>query len=212
MKTAIALKTLLGAASLALPLMAFAESSVVTGPVANPLSTTAHVDFAIAIPKVLYLRVGTGTAYNTNVLAPANGTIDVVTFTPTAANVGTGAINGTGGDAGPGVETAAIVSNTAGVITFSAAAAAAGLSDGAGDFIPFTQITTTPAAGSFATLLNPPALINGTTTTTITPAGKVFQADAKWTYTYANNTVPPAGTYGNTVANNSRVTYTASVP
>ncbi len=66
MKTSMALKTLLGAASLALPLMAFAESNVQTG--AGPLTATAHVDFQIVIPKILYLRVGTGSAYTTGAL------------------------------------------------------------------------------------------------------------------------------------------------
>ncbi len=60
MKTSIALKTVLGAASLALPLMAFAESNVQTGAATAAPGATAHVDFSIVIPKILYLRVGTG--------------------------------------------------------------------------------------------------------------------------------------------------------
>jgi hypothetical protein len=40
----------------------------------------------------------------------------------------------------------------------------------------------------------------------------VIKADAKWTYAYSNTTTPPAGTYGGVVANNSRVTYTATMP
>ena len=49
-------------------------------------------------------------------------------------------------------------------------------------------------------------------TGTGTAAGKIVQRDAKWTYTYRNQTVPPAGTYGGVNTNNGRVTYTASVP
>ncbi len=30
------------------------------------------------------------------------------------------------------------------------------------------------------------------------PVTKVITADAKWTYSYANTTTPPAGTYGGT--------------
>lgn len=210
MKTSVALKSLLGAASLALPLMAYAESNVQTG--AGALTATAHLDFQIIIPKILFLRIGTGSNYNPGALAN-NINVDLITFTATAANLGSGPISGTGGDLTGGVVTAALISNTAGAITFSAAANAAGLSDGAGDFIPFTQITTTAAAGSFATQLAPLALTNGTTTTTITPAGKTYSADAKWTFSYANNTFPPQGTYGGAAGlNNGRVTYTAAVP
>jgi hypothetical protein len=64
-----------------------------------------------------------------------------------------------------------------------------------------------------ATVLAAPALADGATTTiTLTAVGKIVQQDAKWAYTYANATVPPQGTYGGINANNSRVTYTASVP
>lgn len=209
MKISATLKTLLGTASLALPLMVHAESNVQTG--AGALTATAHVDFQIIIPKILFLRVGTGSPYNPGPLA-TDTTINMITFTATAANLGSGALAGTGGDLTGGVVTAALISNSAGAITFSAAANAAGLSDGAGDFIPFTQISTTAAAGSLPTQLAPLALTNGTTTSTITPVGKTYSADAKWTYTYANNTFPPVGTYGGVGINNSRVTYTASVP
>jgi hypothetical protein len=62
-------------------------------------------------------------------------------------------------------------------------------------------------------VLAPPLLVDGaTTTTTLTAVGKIVQQDAKWTFAYANNTVPPAGTYGGAGVNGGRVTYTASVP
>ena len=68
--------------------------------------------------------------------------IDLITFSPTAAQLGTGtAIAGTGGDLSGGVETAAIVSNS-GNVTLNATATGA-LCDGAGDSINFSQITTT---------------------------------------------------------------------
>ena len=59
-----------------------------------------------------------------------------------------------------------------------------------------------------------PALVDAATTTvTLTPAsGKVINRDAKWTYTYANTSVAAPGTYGGVNTNNSRVTYTASMP
>ena len=58
MTTSVALKSLLGAAALTLPLMAFGESNLQTGTTA--LTATAHVDFRIVIPKVLSLGVAGG--------------------------------------------------------------------------------------------------------------------------------------------------------
>jgi len=40
----------------------------------------------------------------------------------------------------------------------------------------------------------------------------VINRDAKWTYTYLNQNVAAPGSYGGVNANNSRVTYTASMP
>ncbi len=82
MKTSNALKALLGAASLALPLTVSAESNVQSG--AGTLNATAHVDFEIVIPQILYLRVGTGSSYTTGALT-SNPAIDLITFSPTAA-------------------------------------------------------------------------------------------------------------------------------
>ena len=112
MKTSMALKSLLGAGALLLPLMVSAESNVQTGTATAAPGATAHVDFSIVIPKILYLRVGTGSAYTSGTLTSAN-TIDLITFSPAAGTVGNGtAVAGTGGDLTGGVETAAIVSNS----------------------------------------------------------------------------------------------------
>ncbi len=212
MKISIALKTLLGAAALTLPVMVNAASNVVTG--AGTISATAAVDFSVVIPQVLYLRVGTGSAYAAvpSVLAN-NATIDTITFSPAAGTVGNGtAVAGTGGDLTGGVETAAIVSNF-GSVTLVATATGA-LSDGAGDSIAYTQITTTASALTSATPLPAPVLSN-TTSNTVTltaPASKLITEDAKWTFSYANAVTVPAGTYGATVANNGQITYTATMP
>jgi hypothetical protein len=210
MKTSIALKTLLGAASLALPLTAFAESNVQSG--AGTLTATAHVDFTIVIPQILYLRVGTGSTYNTGALT-SNPQVDLITFAPTAAQVGSGtALAGTGGDLTGGVETAAIVSNFGNVTLIATATGA--LNDGGTDTISFAQINTAAASNTYATTLTAPTLTNGTSGSVVltAPATKVIQADAKWTYSYANTTMPPAGTYGGVNVNNSRVVYTATMP
>jgi len=47
------------------------------------------VDFQITIPKILYLRVGTGSSYTTGVLTSV-GTVDLIQFAPAAAVVGNG--------------------------------------------------------------------------------------------------------------------------
>ena len=43
--------------------MAFAESNLQTGAATAAPGAKAHVDFTIKIPKILYLRVGTGSSY-----------------------------------------------------------------------------------------------------------------------------------------------------
>ena len=212
MKTSIALKSLVGAGALMLPLMTFAESNVQTGAATAAPGATAHVDFTIVIPKILYLRVGTGSAYTTGALTSVN-TIDLITFSPAAGTVGNGtAVAGTGGDLTGGVETAAIVSNS-GNVTLNATAGGA-LSDGNGDTIPFTQITTAATTLTSGTALPAPVLTNGTSSNVVltAPATKLIVQDAKWTYSFANAANVPAGTYGGVNVNNGRVVYTATMP
>jgi hypothetical protein len=212
MKVPTALKALVGIAVAVLPLSASAESNFQTG--AAALTATAKVDFQVTIPKVLYLRVGTGSSYTTGVLG-TTATVDQVTFAPAAGVIGNGVAQaGAGGDLLTGIETAAIVSNS-GNVTLNATSTATGLSDGAGDFINYSEIKTAATAltGTY-TLLSAPVLANGTSANVVlnAPVSKVITADAKWTYTYANTTTPPAGTYGGINTNGSRVTYTATMP
>jgi len=212
MRTSFVIKGVLAAAAAAVPLLCQAESNVQTGAATAAPGATAHVDFQITIPKILYLRVGNGSSYTTGVLTSV-GTVDLVQFAPAAAVVGNGtAVAGTGGDLTNGVETAAIVSNS-GNVTLNATAGGA-LSDGAGDSIPFTQITTTASTLNSATPLPAPVLANGTSANVVlvAPATKIIQQDAKWTYAYANTTSPPAGTYGGVNVQNGRVVYTATMP
>jgi hypothetical protein len=210
MKTPVVVRTLLGAASLALPLMAFSESSVQTG--AGPLAAKAHVDISIVIPQILYLRVGSGSNYTVGTLTN-NAAKNLIRFTPTAAQVGNGvALAGTGGNLGGSAETAALVSNN-GNVTLNVTSAGA-LLDAAGASIPFTQIKTAATAGFYPTLLPAPVLQNGASANILitAPASNVIQADARWTYTYTNTTLPPAGTYGGVNVRNGRVVYTATMP
>jgi hypothetical protein len=212
MKPSVALKTLAGVAALALPLLASAESNVQTGAATAAPGATAHVDFQIVIPKILYLRVGTGSSYTTGALT-SNGAIDLVTFSPTAAQVGNGtAVAGTGGDLTGGVETAAIVSNS-GNVTLNATATGA-LGNGNGDSIPFSQITTTATTLTTGTALPAPTLTNATSGNVLltAPGTKIIVQDAKWTFAYANSAMVPAGTFGGPNTNNGRVVYTATMP
>ena len=210
MRTSLFIKSVLAAAAIAAPMLATAESNVQTG--AGALTATAHVDFQITIPKFLFLRVGTGTGSITPAVAFANNAaVDLITWAPTAAQVGSGVLAGTGGDLTGGVETAIVVANN-GNVTLSSTTTGP-LSDGAGDTISYATITTTASANTTGTVLAAPALANAATTSvTLTAVGKIVQQDAKWAYTYANATTPPAGTYGGINTNGGRVTYTASVP
>src|SRR5205085_11417184 len=86
MRNSIVLKGLLAATAAAVPLLCNAESNVQTGASTAAPGATAHVDFQITIPKILYLRVGTGSSYTTGVLSSV-GTVDLISFAPTAAQV-----------------------------------------------------------------------------------------------------------------------------
>ncbi len=193
MKSIAALATLLkhtalaavvgGAVLLAQPVCA--ESSVVFGG-AGPFSTSARLDFAIVVPRFLQFQVGT-----------AGATIDLVTFNVAAATV-----------------TVNVKANSGQVtITPSNNSAGLGLGNGtAGQTIAYTEILT---ASSAAATLPAPALTNagGAAVTPTLSAGTVTNRSATWTYTYANTTVPNAGTYGTGgTGSGGRVTYTASSP
>lgn len=207
MKTNL-VKVAVAAALLSAPMLASAESAFTTG-AGSPITASAHLDFQITIPKILYLRVGTGTAM------AANATINQIAFSVPAANVGDGSVisaTAGSGDLGNGVVTAQVIGNN-GTVTFTSTTVGA-LGNGAGDTISYGQIATAAAANTSATVLAHPTLADAATTTvTLTPAsGKVINRDAKWTYTYANAAVVAPGTYGGVNTNNSRVTYTASMP
>jgi len=208
------LRTFLSATALltiaaAAPLLCQAESNVKTG--AGALTATAHLDLQITIPKFLFLRVGAGTGTAAGGWT-ANGNVDLITWAPASGSVGNGvALAGTGGDLGGGVETAVVVANH-GNVTLSSTTLGA-LSDGAGDTISYAQIRTVASKLTTNQVLAVPALANGATNTVTVPATpKIAQRDAKWTYTYRNQTTPPPGTYGGVNTNNGRVTYTASMP
>ena len=191
----------------ALPSAAQAESKFVTG-TASPLTASANLDFTITIPKFVYVRIGTGSNM-------ANSTtIDNLVYTVPAANIGDGtAIAGTGGDLTGGQVTARVIGNN-GTIAFSSQTAGA-LSNGAGDTISWSQMDVAVATNTSATALSHPTLVDGSTTSinlAPTSGTKVTNLDAKWTFTYKNQNIVPAGTYGGVNTNNRRVVYAVSMP
>jgi hypothetical protein len=199
----------LGALAFGLPFMATAESNYQTG--TGALTATAHVDFSVVIPKILYLRVGTGSSYATTANLASVNTIDLITFSPAIGAVGNGvAVAGTGGDIVTGGENAALVSNAGNVVL--SATSTGKLTNATGDTISFAQIATKSAANTLATALPAPPLSDTTSSITVVANNKLINADAKWTFAYANTAAVPGGIYGGVNAQNSRVVYTATMP
>jgi hypothetical protein len=182
-------------AVLAAPIGANAESSFQTG--AGALNANARVDFQITIPRFLSLRVGT-----------AGAPIDLVSFTVPAANVGNATpVAGTGGDLGAGSVTASVLGN-AGNVTLQATTGGP-IGNGSAGTINWSEITTASSNPS----LPAPVLANGASAgVAVAAANGVVNQTATWTYSFANTAVLEAGTYGGVNTNNSRVTYTASLP
>jgi len=188
--------------ALGAPLLASAESVQVTSavPVAG-MTASARLDFRVTVPQVLFLQVGT-----------AGAGVDVIDFTVTAANMGTGPLAGTGGDLGAGAVTARVRGNN-GAINLTATTVGA-LSNGSGDTLSFSQIGTTSVMSAGFSALPAPVLVDGATSAAVPlPAtAKVVNAGATWTYSYLNAAAVAPGVYGGANANNSRVTYTAVMP
>lgn len=200
-------KAIVAAAILsATPMLAQAESTFVNG----PGNATANLDFQIVVPRILFLRVGTGTNFATN---PA---IDLITFNVPAASLGNAtpiAATAASGDLGNGAVTARVLGN-GGSVTLSSATLGA-LSNGAGGSISYGQINTavTALAGVPGAPLPHPTLVDtGTGTTALAATAGVVNRGATWTYSYANSNVVASGSYGGVGVNNGRVTYTAANP
>ncbi len=177
-----------------------AEQTIAAG--AGALNTNARLNFRVVMPRFLRFRVGT-----------ANATINLISFAPTATQVGDNiSITGAGGDAGGSVVNVGVWSN-AGQIIITPTNNSAGLglrgiavADGA---VNYNQIITTPSSA----LLPAPTLSNaGGVAASVTPSSlPVTLRVATWAYSFANTTVPAASTFG-TNARGGRVTYTASSP
>jgi hypothetical protein len=179
-----------GALALAAPLLASADSQLVIG---GTNSASAHLDFRVVIPRVLFLQVGNAT------------TIDTVTFdySSNSAAVGTGAVAGSITNAVVPVQ---VIGNN-GVVELTATTAGA-LANADGDTISWSQISATSSNGG----LPSPAIVDGGPGASLpvtTTGTRITNQSADWTFSYANTVVVPAGVYGTV---NGQVTYTASMP
>jgi hypothetical protein len=202
-------KRLLVAAIVGLPLVASAESQFSSG--AGTLTNTARLDFQITIPRVLFLQVGTGTAFANNTA------IDLVTFTPTAAQVSSAATNVAAATNGT---VAARLFGNGGTINLTATTAGALTTGVAGETISWAQIAPTSSLPGF----QHPALVDGPAAGAASSYGsataKVTNLTANWTFALNLPATPPAaGVYGGAGAaspgaglNNGRVVYTATMP
>ena len=179
-------------AALTVPLAAHAESDFNSGGGAN-ITASARVDFSVTIPKFVFLQVGTGS------MMADNGTIDVISVSVPAASIGNSTpVAATGGNLTGGAVTVVVRGNN-GDMTLGSTAPVAGLSNGSGDNIVWTQIATATTGGTAHPAINGAAL-------TYTATGKVVNAVGTWTYSYLNSITPPPGTY------TGQVTYTATTP
>ncbi len=183
----VAIAATLGGAS-----SAHAESDI-TSAAAGAISASARLDFRITVPKIIFLQVGTGTAFSDV------GTIDRVDMTLTNANVTSG-----GAVAAAAGVTARVLGN-GGAVSLNANGTAGGLSNGSGQSIAWTQVTSaTSNAG-----LPHPVIGNGAigATSTLPATLGVVNQTATWTFGFSNSLgTIAAGTY------NGQVVYTAALP
>ncbi len=168
-----------------------AESDVNSGAAAG-LSATADLNMRVRVPRLIFLRVGTGTNF------ADNASIQRVTFAVTGANVGSGvAVAGT-----PAAGITAQVLSNGGNVNFTARGVLNGLAKGTRR-IPWTQIVPT-ATGT----LPHPAIGNGVAgaASVLTAVNGLVNKTATYRFTYSNSTPMEFGTY------DGQVTYTASLP
>jgi hypothetical protein len=207
------LKKLVFVAAIAAAFGVSAESTLNTSAIVAPAtstSTTARLDFQITVPRILFLRVGTGAAGNFG----TSGTVDLINYTLTNDQTLTGgAIAATsGGDVSPGVVTARLFGNGGQITLNSSTAGAMTNTATPADTIAFTTIGVAATTGA-GTLPHPgTTLFNGAGTAPQVFAGKVTNLTGQWTYTFNAPTGLASGTYGGAGGTgNGRVTYTATM-
>lgn len=169
-----------------------------------PFSALGTLRIQVVINPFLRLRVGsTGAAVN------------LLQFTPAANVVGdSSSIVGAGGDAGGSTVNVQVQGNR-NQITVTPTNSSGGLGIGTGvatdGRINYNQIGT---SSSDAANFPAPVLTNagGAAVLPVMNAPGITNRTATWAFTYLNQTIPSAGTYGGVNLNGSRVTYTATMP
>ena len=179
---------------------------------AGGLNVSVDLRHRVVIPQILYLRIG----------SDGFGDVDKLNFdvAPGGAGVGnnqtySGSLSVPIGDGTPisatnGSLPVQIMGNVGSLTLSYDLSDPLGLSDGAGNYVPFDEINVVSAdPGSIPA----PALSNagtgGAVSVSITGnlfGGRVVQRSTTWTYTYRNNQVLRAGTYTGSVR------YTLSAP
>lgn len=192
-------KLLIAAAAAAAVLSAHAESDINTTGAAGA-AASAKLDFRITVPRVIFLRVGTGVNF-ADALNGAN--IDRVDFTLAATDLTSGAAVAGASGAGAYPILARVFGN-GGNVTLSATGPAAGLAGPAGSTpVPWTQIVPVVAPVGGTTLPHP--VVNGATTN-LPATNSIVNLTSNWTFNYTNTNPLAAGQY------NGQVTYTAALP
>jgi hypothetical protein len=203
MKSAARLPKLLLACAFLVAGHAFAEQPATD--TTAPFAVNARLNFRVTYPRFLRFRLGT-----------AGATVNLLSFAVPAASVGSAVpVNATGGDAGGGTALNVEVVGNNGQVVLTATNSSGGQGLGTGTAsdgrINYNQIATVSSLAQ----LPAPALTNagGTTAQPTLNSTLVTQRTAVWTYSYLNQTIPSAGTYGGTTAaRGGRVTYTATMP
>jgi len=204
MKTAACLLAIAVAAGAGLPVHDARAEQPGTDATA-PFLVNARLNFRVTYPRFLRFRVGA-----------ASTAVNHLVFNVPAAGVGNSApVSATsGGDAGASALNIEVVGNN-GQVTITPTNSSGGLGIGTGNAadgrIDYNQIQTTSSVPQ----LPPPVLSNagGTPVQPTLSSALVTQRTAVWTYSYLNQTIPSAGTYGGTTASRGgRVTYTATMP
>ncbi|HPU50404.1 MAG TPA: hypothetical protein PK359_02505 [Burkholderiaceae bacterium] len=171
-----------------------------------PYQARADLNLLLDVGAFIYLQVGSAGAVIDTIQFDLTGLVPASGLTATLPPFGVGsaspvAATGTG-------TLSVVVRSNAGPVTLSATnnGAGAGLSNGAGGFIPYDQIR----AVSDNPGLPSPALTNAGSTPVSVAAtgysGRVTVQSANWTYSFANTVAPPAGRY------TGQVTYTVAAP
>ena len=178
---------------------------------ADGLNVSVDLHHEVEIPQILFFRIGSIGAVDqvsfnlsqTQTLQPNNST-----YNGAALQLGDSSVIDATSN---GQLDVYLVANVAPVDISYTVSDPNGLSDGAGNYIPFDQIITESSdAGLPAPILDnaggPVGSGNAVTILGNYFGGRVTDYLATWTYRYRNDQVPVAGVYA------GRITYTASVP